>query len=258
MVTIQPDDDMDNFISIECQEVRASYDPNDKTPTPSGIGWANYISSDDDLEYKIRFQNTGNDTALVITILDTLTNLLDIESVVPGVSSDYYEFEIVGANILKFSFPTIMLPDSNINEAASHGFVKFKVNQIPGNTPGTRIENRVGIYFDYNEVVLTNTAFNTIEYPGGPTEVSEALSYAEVGIKLYPNPFESYAWLELSQKLEGKLTFELYNLIGEVVNAETFTGDKHRIDKGSLSSGVYLYAVHLDGKIIGSGKLMIR
>ncbi|MFT7613743.1 MAG: hypothetical protein ACI9J3_002721 [Parvicellaceae bacterium] len=257
-VIIQPEDDDNNYISIECQEVRASYDPNDKTPTPFGVEWANFISSDDKMEYKVRFQNTGNDTAFDITVYDTLTSYLDVETLIPGVSSDYYEFSIIDSNVLRFHFPNIMLPDSNVNEVESHGFFKFKIDQVPGNAPGTRIENRVGIYFDYNEVVLTNTAYNTIEYPGGATSIDEGNSYGEVGVKVYPNPFDQFAWLELSAELEGDLNFKLYNLMGELVQEKIFTGSKYEINKEALQSGVYLYVVSRDGNPIGSGKLMIR
>ena len=257
-VTVQPDDDDNNYISIECQEVRASYDPNDKTPSPFGVEWAHYISADDKMEYKVRFQNTGNDTAFDITVYDTLTNYLNVESIIPGVSSDYYEFSIIDSNVLRFHFPNIMLPDSNINEVESHGYFKFKIDQTPGNVPGTRIENRVGIYFDYNDVVLTNTAYNTIEYPGGATSIAEGNSYGVVGVKVYPNPFDQFAWVELSNEVTGNLSFKLYNLMGELVQDRAFTGTKYEINKGSLQSGVYLYVVSKDGKPFGSGKLMIR
>jgi len=73
------------------------------------------------LTYKIRFQNTGTDTAFNIVVLDTLSDLLDVSTFVPLVSSHPYALEIVDSNVLKYSFENIMLPDSNINEPGSHG-----------------------------------------------------------------------------------------------------------------------------------------
>ncbi len=57
-----------------------AYDPNDKTVTPIGIGPEGYIGNDQELEYTIRFQNTGNDTAVTIVIQDTLNTNLDFTS----------------------------------------------------------------------------------------------------------------------------------------------------------------------------------
>ena len=54
------------------------------------------------------------------------------------------------------------MPDSNSNEAASHGFIKFRINQQPGNAAGTQIKNSASIYFDYNAPVATNEVLNTI------------------------------------------------------------------------------------------------
>jgi hypothetical protein len=67
---------------------------------------------------------------------------------------------------MRFTFDQIYLPDSNVNEAASHGFLKFRVHQMPGNTAGTRIENTGFIYFDFNSAVVTNTVFHTVSKPG--------------------------------------------------------------------------------------------
>ena len=55
-----------------------------------------------------------------------------------------------------------MLPDSNVNEPASHGFIKFRIQQKASNPTGARIENTAAIYFDYNAPVLTNTTWHTI------------------------------------------------------------------------------------------------
>lgn len=58
-----------------------------------------------------------------------------------------------------------MLPDSNVNEAASHGFTSFRVKQVPNLPVGTLIENSAAIYFDFNAPVITNTSWHTIALP---------------------------------------------------------------------------------------------
>jgi uncharacterized repeat protein (TIGR01451 family) len=145
----------------DCDIIRGSYDPNIKSVQPSGMYDKRYTSKNTELKYRIDFQNTGNDTAFKILIIDTLSNNLDIESFLPGASSHPYSVEING-RALKFSFDPIALADSNVNEQASHGFVSFKIKHKKDIPLKARIENKVDIYFDYNEPIRTNVVFNTI------------------------------------------------------------------------------------------------
>ncbi|MBK8497776.1 MAG: hypothetical protein IPL52_02895 [Flavobacteriales bacterium] len=62
--------------------VTGSYDPNDKTATTSSA-WSRdlyYIDVDQWIDYTIRFQNTGTDTAFTVVITDTLPTTLDASS----------------------------------------------------------------------------------------------------------------------------------------------------------------------------------
>jgi hypothetical protein len=87
---------------------------------------------------------------------------LDIATLTSGVSSHPYEFNIYGQGIAEWTFNDILLPDSNVNEPASHGFVKFKIAQLENNLPGTLIENEADIYFDFNEPIITNATQNIV------------------------------------------------------------------------------------------------
>jgi uncharacterized repeat protein (TIGR01451 family) len=71
-------DDLSPVIDISCFEVGSSYDPNDKAASPRGLGDDHYILPNEPLNYTIRFQNTGNDTAFTVVIRDTLDMDLDI------------------------------------------------------------------------------------------------------------------------------------------------------------------------------------
>lgn len=163
LVQILPLNDKDPIRDIYCGEVTGSYDPNDKTGYPYGLGEKNEILPNTDLEYLIRFQNTGNDTAFTVVIRDTLSSYFNIYSLVSGVSSHDYEFEIYGDRILKWTFNNIMLPDSTTYEPGSNGFVKFKVEQVNDLPDGAELNNRVGIYFDFNEPIITNTTSHIVQ-----------------------------------------------------------------------------------------------
>jgi uncharacterized repeat protein (TIGR01451 family) len=165
LVTILPQDDAAPNVAIFCGLVTGSYDPNDKTGYPLGINSSHDILPNQDLEYVIRFQNTGTDTAFTVVIRDTLSTDLDIFSVQSGVSSHNYTFRMYGPRVLEWTFNNIMLPDSNVNEPNSNGFITFKVNQIANLPVGTLIENNAAIYFDFNAPIITNTMAHHIALP---------------------------------------------------------------------------------------------
>ncbi len=169
-VNTLPQNDDDLNIETFCTTVLGSYDPNDKQVFPTGVTANRYITSETELEYLIRFQNTGNDTAFLVVIRDTIdTDVLDIATLTSGASSHEYTFNIYGPGIAEWTFDNILLPDSNVNEPESHGFVKYKIHQLPGNPDGTLIENRAAIYFDFNTPVITNTAWNMVNEANMPT-----------------------------------------------------------------------------------------
>jgi hypothetical protein len=165
LVNTLPHDDEDPIKDIYCGIVRASYDPNDKTGYPLGVGEDHLIEPNRKMDYVIRFQNTGTDTAFTVKILDTLDTYLDIFSVRSGVSSHNYSFRMHGPRVLEWTFYNIKLPDSTTNEPASHGFVTFTAKQNKDLADGTEINNRVGIYFDYNDPIITNTTSHIIGRP---------------------------------------------------------------------------------------------
>jgi uncharacterized repeat protein (TIGR01451 family) len=157
-----PCGDESPFVDTFCGQVVGSYDPNDKQGFPGGVGEAHDILPNEQLQFLIRFQNTGTAPAYTVVIRDTLDTDLDIFSVTPGVASHDYSFTMYGERVLQWTFNNIMLADSFSNEEASHGFITYTVNQVADLTNGTEITNSAAIYFDSNEPVITNTSLHTI------------------------------------------------------------------------------------------------
>lgn len=162
MVNILPQDDADPVVDIYCGIVTGSYDPNDKSGFPAGVTDQHFIHPNQSIEYVIRFQNSGTDTAFTVVVRDTLETDLDIFSVRSGASSHNYSFRMFGPRVLEWTFNNIMLPDSNTNEAMSHGFLVFKVKQVKNLANGTNLRNTAQIYFDYNQAIVTNTEEHTV------------------------------------------------------------------------------------------------
>ncbi|MDC3309272.1 choice-of-anchor L domain-containing protein, partial [Crocinitomicaceae bacterium] len=157
-----PQDDADPDVDIYCGQVTAPVDPNDKTGYPIGQTSENYIQPNQQLQYVVRFQNVGTDTAFNVIVRDTLDLDLNIFTVTPGVASHPYTFKMYGPRVLEWTFEDIQLPDSTTNEEASNGFLTFHVDQVPDLAPGTVINNDADITFDFELPITTNTTVHKI------------------------------------------------------------------------------------------------
>lgn len=154
-----------SFYSSFCGILRASYDPNDKQVTPTGTGLYGAIDSNSSLPmtYTIRFQNTGNDTAIKVVIRDTLSSHLDIPSITTTANTHAYTFQVLSGGVAEWTFDNIMLVDSATNEPLSKGSISYTIYQKPNLAYGTQIKNTALIYFDFNAPIITNTVLNTIK-----------------------------------------------------------------------------------------------
>lgn len=260
LFTQLPQDDADPFRDIFCQEVLLSYDPNDKAASPTGTDAAHYIKETQQLEYLIRFQNTGNDTAFVVIIDDTLSSYLDHSSLVLGPASHPYTFSSPQPGILRWTFNNILLPDSGTNEAASNGFVKFTIKQKPGNIDGTVIENKAAIVFDINAPVITNLVYHTIGEPVVVANEKPGVYGPALDVRVYPNPFrQTTNFLVQGESLKGAITVEWYDIMGRKLNTATGqAGSVISMDRKGLDSGVYFYRITQQGSVLSAGKLIVE
>jgi uncharacterized repeat protein (TIGR01451 family) len=255
MVSQFPFGDEAEFLDIDCTANVGSYDPNDKQAMPVGYGSEHFIEPGTEIEYMIRFQNTGTDTAFNVAIRDTLSEYLDLTSLRPGASSHSYEYEIVGKGILKILFPNIMLPDSAANQHESNGFIQFKVKPRASVPLGTVLRNRAAIYFDFNPPIITNSVFHTID------EDFIILNSVEVfrdgvSLKVSPNPFGTSATVALEGIGSGKrLMFKLFDYSGKAVYQQPFESPGFELSKGELPPGLYFFKIEENGQAVASGKL---
>lgn len=248
------------FVAVDCQQNIAAYDPNDKAAQPEGYGLAHYIEKTTALDYKVRFQNTGTDTAFNIVIVDTLSSYLDIASLRMGASSHDYDWLIEDGNVLKVSFLNIMLVDSNANEPLSHGFFRYRIEQKPNNAIGSVINNQAAIYFDYNAPIFTNTTFHTIGENFVTTTVSIDEIYEEqVKVTAFPNPFTESTTIKVEGKEYSKLQLSVFDITGRAaVPAQTSFNNQIQLDRGNLAAGMYIYQLQGDGKLINTGKIIVN
>ncbi len=155
---------VEQFDSLWTRQITCSFDPNDKQVAPAGFGSFGAVDMDTEwLDYTIRFQNTGNDTAYTVMLRDSISDRLDVASICDFASSHTISsMNIEQDRELVARFENIMLPDSGTNQAGSQGFLSFRARVLPGLASGSSITNRAYIYFDYNAHVITNTAMTTL------------------------------------------------------------------------------------------------
>ncbi len=164
------------------QILTGSYDPNDKTEMHGGQLTPVAYSNNEYLQYLIRFQNTGSDTAFFVTVKDTLDTKLNLSTVEVLAASHHYDFKLE-KNVATWNFQFIKLTDTVTNEPASHGYILFRVKPKAGLVLGDVFSNKAAIYFDFNLPVITNsektmlTDGNSI-CPGGNIKFTSSITGA--------------------------------------------------------------------------------
>lgn len=223
----------------ECQEIIGAYDPNDKRAFPLGED-ENYnytVKPNELLEYQIRFQNTGTDTAFTVVVDDIISEELDLKTLKGGLSSHDYVLEIEEGRLLKFTFNNIMLPDSNVNLLGSNGYVNYTIEQNPDLSNGTLIKNNADIFFDFNEAVRTNETVHTVD--DGISSIKE-ISLNNL-FDINPNPASDVITISLKDlSISDDYTCEILNLQGQKLLTQTVSTKNKDIDVSQFESGVYL------------------
>ena len=236
-----PQDDADPSVDIYCGVVTGSYDPNDKTGYPFGETNQNFIQPNQQMQYVIRFQNTGSDTAFTVVIRDTLDIDLNIFTVTSGTSSHSYEFKMYGPRVLEWTFNNINLPDSSTNQESSKGFVSFTVNQVPNLAPTTEIKNTAAIYFDFNDPIITNTTTHRI-FEGFVNVLNiEEISQQGKKLLVYPNPTSTS--ITIMGEKDMNQSFSIYDQIGREVFSGRLNGISTVVQLSNFNKGMYILKV---------------
>ena len=250
-----PQDDQSPVLDIDCQENVGSYDPNDKQGFPLGVLDEHYIPLEQPIEYLIRFQNTGTDTAFTVVIRDTLDAGFDLNSIRPLGSSHPYTFSLLGQNVARFEFANILLPDSNVNEAASHGYVKFSIEPKRETINGTVVQNQAAIYFDFNAPIITNRTWHTLgeQY----LNVSNAVFSPGIELEVFPNPVAEVATFLIKSERPVRGTLTVFDLQGRAVHFQDFDQNQFDFQCGNLTAGCYIFKLNSEGRALAAGKLVV-
>ncbi len=214
-----------------------SFDPNDILVNEDTLT-TTQLSNAPWLEYIIRFQNTGNDTAFTVKILNPIdTNKLNLSTFEFTNASHPVNLNWINyQRNMEFKFENILLVDSNTNEPHSHGFVRYRIQPKTTLTAGDSITNFAAIYFDFNEPVITNTAKTIIILPTGISSASPSQGKLHV----FPNPAENSINISGIQLENGKAQLRLMDIYGKLILEKTVTTTTSTLETNQLSNGVYL------------------
>lgn len=230
--------------------VTGSFDPNDILVNREII-FTNELPNPPFLEYLVRFQNTGTDTAFTVKIknplpLNSQINSFEFLEATHPVQLNYNNAE----QVMWFHFDNILLPDSNVNEVLSHGYIRYKIKPLTTLVSGDLVENSAAIFFDFNAPVITNTAVTEIVLPISTPELKDNFN-----LSLFPNPTNSE--LNALFTLRGDATVELqvFNNLGQIV--KTIPGKKMKAGNNKITfstekmpPGIYYLQLLLDGEAI--------
>lgn len=238
--------DRDIFTDIDCQESIGSFDPNDIIGMPRGYGSKHYVEKEVNMEYLIRFQNTGTDTAFTVRIKNYIPESLDLTSIQMGAASHKYTYQFNQDRELIITFDDILLVDSTENEEASHGFIKYKILPVASLIDEDRIENQAKIYFDYNEAITTNQAFHTI----GKDFILKSIDWLgeKIDVTFYPNPTYQDLIIDTGDLDFEEIEYSIKNQIGQTILSGVVSDKNAKIPCAELAAGVYMMNVTFDQK----------
>lgn len=238
----------ENNTAVLNRVITGSFDPNDKLVLPAGDIYPEFVQNDGYIEYTVRFQNTGNDTAFTVIIIDTLSNYFDL-STFSVISHSHPMITNLYDEEVWFRFNNILLPDSNTNEPLSHGFVKFKIKLLETVQIGDLIENTAYIYFDYNEPIITNTTQTLVTIPTGL-----CLKQQSHNIEVFPNPSSGIINVLVDSDMVNA-SYSVFDLRGRILKSGLITDQNTLIDISELKRGLYLLQV-VDKESIHNIKLL--
>jgi len=246
-----------NSDSFTEEVVGLSFDPNRKEVTPSGDIPLSFVTSQQWLNYKISFQNTGNAPAQIIRVFDLLDFDLDFGSLELVASSYPCAMILQNNNELEFNFFGINLTTIVQNESGSRGFVEYRIKPKSTLPVNTLITNEASITFDFNPPVYTNLVHNKVVLSTDVATMHGAVS----GITVFPNPSSDFINVEFNHNSEEAATIQIHNMVGEMVYKTNFTmirgANQIVVPVSELNAGIYFMSLQSnDGSSVL--KLMIE
>ena len=240
-VNMFKEDDEDLFVDKQCNQSVSSFDPNDKIGSPTGYGINSIIDRANYLEYLIRFQNTGPDTAFKVVLKDRLDDNLDLSSFeMVAASSPNYTYTIKD-RLLEVRFLRILLPPQSQDDPGSQGYFKFKIKPNANAILGSKIHNTAEIYFDYNLPVITNQVSHQLLKDIISVGLNPVDKFKDL-VAIIPNPNSGIFSIKLHERYEHAY-LRILNQMGQTVFTQKGIKNNCIISKSLLPEGIYFIEI---------------
>jgi hypothetical protein len=131
-----------------------------------------------------------------------------------------------------------MLPGESTNEAATHGYVTYKIKPKSTYGLGDIAYATANIFFDFNPAIVTNTASTEVIAPtaGVAHNVTNTAT-------LYPNPVKNILNVTLHQGEVQNIT------ILDINGRQCLTANAGTIDTQALKAGIYFVRITTDNGV---------
>lgn len=234
-----------NNTSYECDSVVASWDPNDKTPNPKGIGPdGNIPPSTSEIGYLIRFENEGNWRTYRVRVEDEIDPSFDINSLMIGDVSHAFRLVRNGSKLIWY-FDNIELTPKSVNPDKSHGYIQYTLQLKSGLALGTQLKNTAYIYFDANPAIITNTTKNTLKNADGSASVRAMNADDRL----------DFNWTINGDKISltspsRMQAIRVYDISGKLLLDQAVNSDTYEVSNATITSGIYIVHVEIDNQTV--------
>ena len=228
-------------LTAHCFELVCAYDPNDKFGVPFR-GNENPIYRGEALDYTIRFENLGNDTAFTVRVEDQLDNTFDLSTFQFIQSShEIKEYFITDDGFVRFLFENIELPAPSEENDDNTGFVQFRIAPKTTAVVSTIYTNDASIFFDFNPAIITNETWHILEMPSALNDFAESKN-----IYVSPNPTNGDLNITTSDSEIDFKKITVYNIKGEKLGQYSKTS----LNLNYLNAGVYFIMIETNKGIL--------
>lgn len=113
-------------------------------------------------------------------------------------------------------------------------------------------------FYDSLPLLNRNNHYRLIlgQYGFTTTKTVEFINYNEDGFILAPNPFNDFTIFRFENEKSEEYTIIILDLMGRNMLQKTTASDQFIISKQELGSGIFLYRLLKEGKLLSEGKLL--
>ncbi|MBC7425848.1 MAG: T9SS type A sorting domain-containing protein [Bacteroidia bacterium] len=195
-----------------------------------------------DVNYLIKFENTGSDTVKTIYVIDTIDLNLDIQFIEETGASHSYTTQVIncdpslGKGVLIWTFKNIKLPPnpSGSNDFTNNrGHIGFKIAFNSIMPEGYNFKNKAQIIFDYQPAIKTNYTYCVVKTQNVSIDVADE----QRKLTIYPIP----ATIAINIKTESIiLKVVLNDLSGKAIITSDDSGQTcEKLNVSELDRGIY-------------------